>query len=469
MPDSAPQPPATGPGPLSPSEAKAAARRSARRRIRKSLRQIRKSGREIRRSSLAIGRSAYRLAVPRPPAELPTPPAPPPPPPPEHPHADVLVYFADGPSNLYQMTQWLPVFERLAQRRSLAILTRSQQTYDILTELTTLRTVRAPDANVMVEMYADDDAKVILYVNNGAQNFLSLANFRALHVHIGHGESDKHSMASHQAKAYDRVFVAGPAALERYRAAFLSFDESTFSVIGRPQLDLRPEPVVPPSPSGRRSLLYAPTWESGWANNYTSVQVYGEAIVAAALAVPGTRVLYKPHPRLTKVNTAPVREAHERMVATLQAAQIADPAAGHWIDDPEAPADILAVFPSADLMITDVSSVGIDFLYRHVDRPMVLTDRYNDRAALAARTAISACADVLDDSALPGLTDLLSARLTDDPLAAQRQTARAGYFGDLPPGASTALFVDAVDALAEERDRLVAGRGASIRLAAVSS
>src|SRR5262249_7350732 len=100
-----------------------------------------------------------------------------------------------------------------------------------------------------------------------------------------HGESDKVSMASNQAKAYDRVLVAGEAALRRYREALIEFDERRFVPVGRPQLDLRPEPVLPPT--ARRTVLYAPTWEGeNAANNFTSVDVHGPAIAAATLPLP---------------------------------------------------------------------------------------------------------------------------------------------------------------------------------------
>ena len=44
-----------------------------------------------------------------------------------------------------------------------------------------------------------------------------------------------------------------------------------------------------------------------------------------------------------------------------------------------------------------------------------------------------------------------------------RERLRAHYFGDLRRGESTLRFVDAVDALCEERDRLLADRDAALR------
>ena len=55
-----------------------------------------------------------------------------------------------------------------------------------------------------------------IYVNNGVTNFQSLSAWTMLHVHVNHGESDKVCMVTNQAKAYDRVFVAGEAAEQRH-------------------------------------------------------------------------------------------------------------------------------------------------------------------------------------------------------------------------------------------------------------
>jgi hypothetical protein len=212
---------------------------------------------------------------------------------------EIAVYFTDDPRKLYQLRQWLPVFERLDARHPLAIITRHHRTYAELGELTGLRRVLAPTFPDLANLYESSDFKIAVYVNNSVHNFHSLRQCRLLHVHVNHGESDKVCMVSNQVKAYDRVFVAGTAAIHRHRAARLGFDEGKLVAVGRPQLDLSPEPVL--APAERRTILCAPTWEGENAsNNYTSVDVLGPEIVAGALAVPHTRVLYKPHPRAAK-------------------------------------------------------------------------------------------------------------------------------------------------------------------------
>jgi CDP-glycerol glycerophosphotransferase (TagB/SpsB family) len=251
-------------------------------------------------------------------------------------------------------------------------------------------------------------------------------------------------MVSNQVKAYDRVFVAGEAAVRRHRAALLEFDESKLVRVGRPQLDLRPAPVLPPT--DRRTILYAPTWEGeNAANNYTSVDVHGEAIVAAALAVPNARVVYKPHPRVANSPTPAIQRAHQRIVELL----------ARTGNRYETSPDILAVFPGCDLMITDVSSVGLDFLYLRGDRPLFIADRYDDPDRLRADAPISRSADVINSATIGSLTDTLAARLAVDTHRAVRADIRRFYFGDLAPGESTDRFLAAVGEAIALRARLL--------------
>ena len=242
--------------------------------------------------------------------------------------AEVVVCFGDGPERLYQLTQWLPVLERLDGRHPVLVVTGDAVTYAQVRAVTPLRCVLAPANRDLVDLYAAGDYKVAVYVNNSMLNFRSLSARRMLHVHVNHGESDKFSMASNQVKAYDRVFVAGPAAVHRYRSSLLGLDETKLVCVGRPQLDLRPAAVLPPT--GRRTVLYAPTWEDDTAaNDYTSVGKYGPAIVRAALGLPDVRVVYKPHPRVALSQNPRVKAGHRQILQLLAQAGAGDPGAGH--------------------------------------------------------------------------------------------------------------------------------------------
>jgi CDP-glycerol glycerophosphotransferase (TagB/SpsB family) len=265
---------------------------------------------------------------------------------------------------------------------------------------------------------------------------------------VNHGESDKICMVSNQAKAYDKVFVAGEAAIRRHAAALAWFDPNHLVPVGRPQIDL---PVPSPLPPfGGPTITYAPTWEGeDEANNYTSVDKYGPRIVAAALAQPGSRVIYKPHPRVVSTNDPGVAAGHAEIMRLISQAASAQPDRGHAA---LLQADMLGVIRSTDLMIADVSSVGLDHLYLRVDAPLVISDRRSNRERLLEDAPVSAGSHVVDESSIGSLSTDLGAILADDPLRATRNDLRTFYFGDLAPGESTQRFWAELDRAIIEHD-----------------
>ena len=365
----------------------------------------------------------------------------------------VLAYFGDDPSRAYQLAQWLPVLEQLDAVQPVGIVLRRPDTAAVVAPTTRLPLLLAEEFAELRALYGGLDAKVVLYCNNSPRNFESLLESRALHVHVNHGESDKQSMASNNAKAYDRVFVAGEAAVQRLTTGLLEYDASRLVRVGRPQLDLRREPAL--EPSARRTVLYAPTWEGDADyNNYSSVDTIGREIVARVLAVPDIRLVYKPHPRVATSDDPGMHAAHAEIVAMVADAARRDPEAGHvsLID-----ADILAVMPDCDAMITDVSSVGLDWLYLRTECPLLIADRHDDPEQLRLAAPVSRCADVLDPVSVHELTGLLADRLDHDELHLARIAMRHHYFDDVKVGDSTARFLDAVGELTVLRDTLVQG------------
>ena len=365
----------------------------------------------------------------------------------------VIAYFAGDPTRTYQLAQWLEVLEVLDAVHPVGLVLRDPASAAVIGARTDLPVFTAPTFPELTELYAELDAKVVLYCNNAVLNVESLLDHRRLHVHINHGESDKQSMASNNAKAYDRVFVAGDAAVQRYLSGLMEFDAQRLVRVGRPQLDLPRTPLLEPSP--RRTVLYAPTWEGDADyNDYTSVDTLGEAIVQAILDLPDVRLVYKPHPKVTTSQTPAIAAAHWSIVRMVEEAAHLDPAAGHTH---VLSGDILAVMPGCDALVADVSSVGLDWLYLHTDKPIFLTDRHDDTDELQRQVPISQCADVVDSSTVDTLTTLLAARLDHDTHHLDRVAMRHHYFDDLHVGDSTDRFLTAVSELVALRDQLVDG------------
>jgi len=362
----------------------------------------------------------------------------------------VVAYFGDDLTRVYQLVQWLPVLAVLDEVHPVGLVVRDPAVAAHLEERTDLPVLLAPGFQELRALYERLDAGVVLYCNNSMLNFQSLLESRMLHVHVNHGESDKQSMASNNAKAYDRVLVAGEAAVQRHLAALMELDTSRLVRVGRPQLDVPRERVL--APSTRRTVLYAPTWEGDADyNDYTSVDVMGQAIAEAALSLPDVRVVYKPHPKVVTSTRPEIREGHRAITALVTAAALTDPEAGHLA---LTSADILAVMPDCDALVTDVSSVGLDWLYLRNEKPLLITDKHADADRLREEVPVSRCADVVEPADVDGLADLLAARLEHDEHHLARVAMRHHYFDDVAVGESTTRFLSVVGELLALRDHL---------------
>lgn len=370
---------------------------------------------------------------------------------------EVVVYFGDVQSKSYQLEQWLPVLEKLHKTHPVVLVFRSVPTMRHFRELTSLPKMYVRFLDDLVKLYDNSDFKVCLYVNNGVQNFQSLSSPRIVHVHINHGESDKLSMVSNQAKAYDKVFVAGPAAVERHRQVLIDFDLDKLISVGRPQLDCDfPSPLAPLE---SRTVMYAPTWEGeNEANNYTSMDHYGVRIVDALSKLQDTRIIYKPHPRILTSTKPKIVEAHEAILELLKETSVTG--SKHVVAHKE---NILALFEDVDALITDVSSVGLDFLYLHPDKPLILTDRRNNLENLNREVPVSRCSPIIDRETAKNIVPSLREWLDDASGTEARMKMRSFYFGDRLVGESTESFISALTSLITERqEKLVAYGAASI-------
>jgi CDP-glycerol glycerophosphotransferase (TagB/SpsB family) len=160
-----------------------------------------------------------------------------------------------------------------------------------------------------------------------------------------------------------------------------------------------------------------------------------------------------------------VRDAHRRILRLVADAARREPDAGH---EAIPVGDILAILPACDAMVTDVSSVGLDWLYLRTDKPIFVTDRHHDAERLRREVPVSRCADVIDRVDVADLTALIAARLEHDEHHLARVAMRHHYFDDLQIGDSTARFLEAVSELAALRDSLLGaqapagGTGAAI-------
>jgi hypothetical protein len=366
---------------------------------------------------------------------------------------EVMVYFADPPVNLYQVRQWLYPLEQLNASHRVFILTREAGTFQALAYETELPVINAARIRTVDSICQASDIKLALYVNQSYQNFSALRYADMLHVYLSHGESEKTAyVASNQVKAYDFAFVAGEAAVARYRDGLVNFEaDARLRTIGRPQLDVRGGARAHPT-SDRTTVLYAPTWEGDRPSTaYGSVESHGSGIVAALVRDARYRLIYRPHPRTGWASPA-AGAMDRRLQQAVRKAAEDDPGAGHRVDlDPHFGPQM----DEADVMICDVSAVAMDFL--PTGKPLIVTEPARPEATVD-RSGVLGAVYTLPVDQLDRVAELVERWVTDDVARQERARWVEHYFGDVSPGASMRRFLDACEEAIVLRDKLVTAK-----------
>ncbi len=365
-------------------------------------------------------------------------------------HFKIAVYFADGPVNLYQMRQWYQPLATLAKTWPVLILSRTGGGTLKLMDESPVPVAYVRTVPQLERVVAEQDIRIVFYVNQNPRNFQMMRYGRCWHVFINHGESDKMYMITNQFKAYDYSFVAGDAALARLDRVLWDYDFSKRAItIGRPQADYFTG-ELPYTPDERQVVLYAPTWEGDRsAAAYGSVATHGVALVEALLASNAHRVIYRPHPRSGVVDRA-YGAANKSIIAAIAAANARDPHAQHIYDSGPELGWQLGV---ADVAVVDISAMVYDRLA--TGKPLIITRPVNPAAVIDTTGYLSDCEWLQADESATIVQSV--DRLTHDDGAVDRlQGWVRHYFGDTTPGVATERLHGAVQHLMNEWDRFEA-------------
>ena len=377
----------------------------------------------------------------------------------QHPsgHYKIAVYFADGAVNMYQMRQWYRPLAELAKRWPVVVLSRSATGAEKLLDEDAPPVAFVPTVRDLERFIADQDIRIVLYVNQNTRNFQMFRYGRRWHVFINHGESDKMYMTTNQYKAYDYSFIAGQAARDRLTRTLWDFDinRRTFE-IGRPQAD-HYSGALPYTPDERTVVLYAPTWEGDRPSaHYGSIATHGEALVGALLATGRHRVIYRPHPRSGVIDHE-YGAAHRRIIAAISAANAADSAAQHVYDDgPELGWQLAA----ADVAVVDISAMVYDRLA--VGKPLMITRPLDERASVDTNGYLSDCEWLTAEAAHDIVAEVERVGADEAAIARLRMWVQH-YFGDTTPGVATAKFHAAIEQLMQKWDAWQAHEMGAVR------
>lgn len=365
-------------------------------------------------------------------------------------HFKIAVYFADGPVNLYQMRQWYKPLAKLAEIWPVIVLSRTGGGTLKLIDESPIPVAHVRTVAELERVVAEQDIRIVFYVNQNAKNFQMMRYGRRWHVFINHGESDKMYMTTNQFKAYDYAFVAGDAALARLDKVLWDYDIDKRAIkIGRPQADYYTG-ELPYAPDAREVILYAPTWEGDRPSAaYGSVATHGVALVKALLQTGRHRVIYRPHPRSGVVDHE-YGAANKQIVAAIVAANARDTSAHHVYDTG---ADLGWQLSAADVAIVDISAMVYDRLA--AGKPLMVTRPLNRAAEIDTAGYLSDC-EWLDAARAADIVEALDELTHDSTAEARLTTWVERYFGDTTPGSATARFHAAVQHLMGEWERYAA-------------
>ena len=333
---------------------------------------------------------------------------------------------------MYQMRQWYKplaeLAETLAGRRSSAAPppARALCCAEDAPPVAFVPTVRD-----LERFIAEQDIRVVLYVNQNTQNFQMFRYGRRWHVFINHGESDKMYMTTNQFKAYDYAFIAGDAARERLARVLWDYDLDHRAIaIGRPQADhysgraavhaRRPRPSCSTRRRGRATAPRRTTARS---------LTHGEALVRGAARdrapprhLPAASALGCREPRVRRREPADHRGHRGR--------ERRGPASAHHVfdDGPELGWQLAA----ADVAIVDISAMVYDRLA--ADKPLMVTRPADPEALIDTHGYLAAC-EWLDAADAAARSSPRSIACSDDADAVARlEQWVQHYFGDTAPG-----------------------------------
>ncbi|TFC95132.1 MULTISPECIES: hypothetical protein [Cryobacterium] len=378
-------------------------------------------------------------------------------------HFKIAVYFADGGVNLYQMRQWYKPFAKLAKTWPVLVLSRSGAGALPLIEESPVPVAYVRRVADLERVLAEQDIRVVFYVNQNPRNFQMMRYGRRWHVFINHGESDKMYMVTNQIKAYDYSFVAGDAAVARLDKVLWDYDFDKRAIkIGRPQADYY-SGATPYVADERQVILYAPTWEGDRpAAAYGSVATHGVALVAALLKSAHHRVIYRPHPRSGVVDSE-YGAANKAIIAAIAAANARDASARHIYD---ASPDLGWQLSAADVAIVDISAMVYDRLAS--GKALMVTRPVHPAAQIDTSGYLSDCEWLQADRA-GNILDVLDDLTHNNEARDRLKDWVERYFGDTGPGVATERFQAAVTHLMQEWERCDAEHPQAVRIESVNS
>jgi hypothetical protein len=326
----------------------------------------------------------------------------------------------------YQAAMWLPYLDRIGT--PYFVLVRTVANFVEVSKMTTAPVILRSGLEDL-DQVVTPSLRAVFYANTAVRNSHMIRFPHLTHIQLNHGDSDKIASVSPTFRQYDRNFVAGQAAIDRFATHGVQTLSDQFEIVGRPQLEDVRSAKQPISAVEQPTVLYSPTWSGFYDDSDYSSLSAGPAIVQALLD-RGCLVIFRPHPyaRRHPGNT----RACAKVIALLEADARASGRAHVWGPAAETEMSVVDCFNASDAMISDVSSVTSDYLISEKPFAMAAVSAHGE--AFVAGFPVAKAAYVFDvvRGKANGITEAVADMLGTDSQAETRRSLRAYYLGDSP-------------------------------------
>lgn len=311
---------------------------------------------------------------------------------------------------------WSPLFDA-APDHGIVVVRQASQLADLVHGRHPV--IYAPKDLQATQFLDSGIIRAVFYPVIDPGNAALLADPRPRHILLADGDCDQAAMTNNLARGMDEVWVPGKAAAERFERAGVDLSGTAVVEIGRPQLA---ELSEGPTGNARTVVLYAPTFEGDQANvQHTSIGVQGVRLVKRLLRkYPDVEIWFRPDP-FTAVHESDLLVPVTEITTVLRAARN-----GHRVVSDLTELECLA---GADVLISDVSPLGMDFLA--TGRPIITCDVDGETQAEFVAAYPTQAAAYLIGPNLEGLDQAMSLALGDDPLRSARQVMGQRVLGEL--------------------------------------
>lgn len=281
-------------------------------------------------------------------------------------------------------------------------------------------------ANVENIMDSVDNIKSVFYTSNAGNNVHLLRLNHLNHIFIGHGDSDKAGSSNKIFRAYDEVWAAGQAQVDRLATAGFDVGHLVIKKVGRPNLQNCVYKIdqLKKMPKDDRlqalSIMYLPTWEGNFPSiNYCSLYFSVPLLTSISTITPDASLLFKLHP-VTGQRDKSIVNAGQQITRGLSKTSL--------ICSVIKPSEILGDhLLRANVFICDVSSVITECLA--IDAPIFIYKPSGDNIVFSeSKIPHEYYAYVF--SSVEEFKTLFSTYISEgDTLAEQRAEARQYFFG----------------------------------------